>query len=99
MTSIDGTVLLRPGLDPRLRLLALLLLAVLSVTYAATWLLTQSPVSCERHKGDFGNGFAARDFDINSVDCRISSAKNSPKVRFWGVAPYVGIERDNSLFR
>jgi hypothetical protein len=53
--------------------------------------LTQSPISCEHHKGAFSNDFSS-DFDINSFDCRVSSIKNSPTIRFWGVSPYVGIK-------
>jgi hypothetical protein len=54
-------------------------------------LITQWPISCERHRGDFSNDFSS-DFDINRVECRISSLKHSPTIRIWGSAPYVGVD-------
>ena len=88
MTSIDGTALPRP-FDARSKLLAFLVLG-LALTVARVSELTQSPISCERHHGDFSNDFSP-DFDINSVDCRVSWIKNSPTIRFWSTAPYLGI--------
>jgi hypothetical protein len=91
MTSIDGTALPHP-LDARSKLLALLLfLVLLALSVARVSELTQSPISCERHKGEFSNDFLPLDFDINSIDCRVSWIKNSPTIRFWSTAPYLGI--------
>jgi hypothetical protein len=88
MTSIDGTALPCP-FDARSKLLAFLVLAG-ALTFASVSKLSQSPISCERHHGNFSNDFSP-DFDINSVDCRVSWIKNSPTIRFWSAAPYLGI--------
>lgn len=89
MTSIDGTALPRP-FDARSKLLVFLVLVGLALTVASVSKLPQSPISCERHRGDFSNDFSP-DFDIDSVDCRGSWIKNSPTIRFWSTAPYLGI--------
>jgi hypothetical protein len=75
--------------DTVARLLAFLVLVGL-LTFARVSELTQPPISCERHHGDFSNDFSPPDFDVNSVDCRVSF-KNSPTIRFWSTAPYLGI--------
>ncbi|MGQ0445558.1 MAG: hypothetical protein ACT4O2_10650 [Beijerinckiaceae bacterium] len=85
MTS--GNALLRP-FDAR-ALSAFLVLVGLALSRASE--LTQSPISCECHCGDFSNDFSPPDFDINGVDCRVSWIKNSPTIRFWSTAPYLGI--------
>lgn len=90
MASIDMTAVPRP-FDSRSKLLAFLVLVGLVASVVMVTELAQSPISCERHKGDFSNDFSP-DFDINSVDCRVSWIKNSPTIRFWGVSPYVGIK-------
>jgi hypothetical protein len=51
----------------------------------------QSPISCQRHRGAFGDGFSPG-FDIDRVDCRFSWIKDSPVLRFWRVYPFVGIQ-------
>jgi hypothetical protein len=71
---------------------AILVLAFLCLTLASVAERVQSPISCERHQGAFGNGFSPA-FDINSVDCRVSWIQNSQTVRFWGVYPFVGIKQ------
>ena len=76
--------------DTFARLLAFLVLVGL-LTVARVSELPQSPISCERHHGDFSNDFSPPDFDVNSVDCRVSWIKNSPTIRFWSTAPYLGI--------
>jgi hypothetical protein len=78
MASIDGTALPRP-FDARSKLLAFLVLVGLALTVARVSELTRSPISCERHRGDFNNDFSP-DFDINSLDCRGSWIKNSPTI-------------------
>jgi len=86
MTSIDGTALPR-SFDARfLAFLVLVGLALIGMVSE----LAQPSISCERHQGGFSNGFSPG-FDINSVDCRVSSIKDSPTIRFWGVSPYFGI--------
>jgi hypothetical protein len=88
MTSITETTARR--FDVRSKRLAFLITALgLSVAVAATWPIIQS--SCERHQGTFGAGFST-DFDINRIECRVASVKHSPTIRFWGVAPYVGVD-------
>jgi hypothetical protein len=87
MTSIAETA---PRFDGRSKRLAFLMIA-LSLTFTAVWLLTQSPISCERHQGAFSNDFSSA-YDINRIECRVSSLKHSPTIRFWGAAPYVGVD-------
>jgi hypothetical protein len=87
MTSITETA---PRSDGRSKQLAFLMMG-LCLTVAAVWLITQSPISCERHRGAFSTDFSP-DFDINRIECRVTSVKHSPTIRFWGVAPYVGVD-------
>ena len=77
-------------LDTFARLLAFLVLVGL-LTFARVSELTQLPISCDCHRGEFSNDFSPPDFDVNSVDCRVSWIKNSPTIRFWSTAPYLGI--------
>jgi hypothetical protein len=90
MTSITETVQHHPRFDARSKRFAFLMMG-LSLTVTAVWLLTQSPISCERHRGASSNDFSS-DFDINRIECQVFSVKHSPTIRFWGVAPYVGID-------
>jgi hypothetical protein len=76
----------------RARIVVLLLAFLGMVSLVAVWELTLNrPISCERHQGTFSNDFSP-DFDITRVNCRLSSIKNSPTIRFWGVSPYIGIK-------
>jgi hypothetical protein len=90
MTSIDVAAPCRP-LELS-KLWAVLLAVGLGLTFASAAELPQSPISCGRHQGAFSNDFSPNDFDINSVDCRVSWIKNTPTIRFWGVSPFVGIK-------
>jgi len=79
-------------------LLTFLLLFLLTIlvlirflNVVSVWELPQSPISCESHQDDFFSNDFSPDFDINSIDCRVSWIKNSPTIRFWSTAPYLGI--------
>jgi hypothetical protein len=80
----------RPRPSPLSRIWAGLALLGLIVGMVAVAGKASHAVSCERHKGAFGADFSS-DFDINSTDCRISSIKDSPVIRFMGATPYVSI--------
>jgi len=70
---------------------AIFILAWLGLTLVSAAQPTQSPISCQWHRGAFSNAFSPA-FDINSLDCRMSGIKDSPTVRFWSVYPFVGIK-------
>jgi hypothetical protein len=67
-------------------------LALLGIIFSIAAVTEQagSPVSCQRHVGDFGKGFSI-DFDIDRIDCQASFLEKSPIIQFWGVSPYVAV--------
>jgi hypothetical protein len=78
------------SVDAKPKLLALLALVGLILSFAIVAELSQSPISCERHKGAFSAQFSTA-FDVDSVDCRAAWIKHSPTIHFWGGSPYVGV--------
>jgi hypothetical protein len=87
VTVTDG-ILPRP-LTAHLKLLTcFVLMGLLSVAVVAEQAQPHFP--CDRHSGAFSNEVSS-DFDIDRLDCHVSSVRNSPTIQFWSVPPYVGI--------
>jgi hypothetical protein len=72
------------------KVLAWLALLGLIFSIAAVTEYAGSPISCKRHKGDFGRGFSV-DFDIDRIDCRATFLERSPVIQIWSVSPYVAV--------
>jgi hypothetical protein len=82
-----------PGLS-RSKLLALLALFASAPLIAAAALAPaiRSPISCERHEGDFRAGDFSAGFDIDRIDCRLDRIKHSPTLHVFAVAPFFSVQ-------